>query len=165
LIQVILTFSYFFNKNYEFMNTHCLKKYTLIFASMMMFSLNLTASDLFDDVIFHVESNTQNATEPGLDCADIDLQDFEVKIALNGSAVVNSANFGAAANLNCDFQFSKDGRRTIEPELRFTQEGIQDVYFYIKGPSINATPMGPCPFEVNVLPQGGRIQSVKTSKF
>jgi len=146
------------------MNTHCLKKYTLIFVSMMIFSLNLSASDLFEDVIFHVEANVQNATEPGLDCEDVTPDNFMVKIGMSGEAIVNSTNFGAASNPNCDYDFSMD-RITIEPELQFSQPGIQDAYFHVNEGTGNATPMGACPFEVQILPARGRRIEWKKGKM
>lgn len=146
------------------MNTHCLKKYTLIFVSMMIFSFNLSASELFEDVIFHVEANTQNATEPGLDCADLTPTDFEVQMGMSGKAIVNSANFGAASNPNCDYDFSMD-QVTIEPELHFTQPGLKDAYFHVNQGTGNATPMGACPFEVNILPVRRRIREWKKGKM
>jgi len=147
------------------MNTHCLKKYTLAFVSMLIFSLNISASNLFEDVIFHVESNTKNATEPRLTCQDLTPQNFEVQIGLNGRAVVNSTNFGAVSNSNCDYDFSEDGNRlTAEPELQYSQPGIKDAYFHVNVGFANATPLRGCPFEINVLPLRRRI-GIKTAKY
>ena len=140
------------------MNTHCSKKYTLIFVSMMIFSLNLSASELFEDVIFHVEVNTQNATDPGAGCDDYRPQNFTVQMNANGKAVVNSAAFSAATNYpDCDFNFSNDGV-DIEPELEYGQPGIKDAYFHVLTGWGLATPVGSCPFEINVLALRRRIE-------
>ncbi len=146
------------------MNTHCLKKCTLIFVSMMIFSLNLSASGLFEDVIFHVEANTQNATEPGLTCSELTPTNFEVQIGMTGKAIVNSTNFGAVSNPNCDYDFSMD-RINTEPELHFSQPGIQDAYFHVNQGGGNATPMGACPFEVGILPLRRRRIEWKKGKM
>lgn len=147
------------------MNTHCLKKSTLIFVSMIIFSLNLSASELFEDVIFHVEANTQNATEPGLRCAEVTPVNFYRQMSMSGKAIVDSPSFGAATNPNCEYEFSMDYNGTAQSELQFTTPGIQDAYFYVKGPTANATPLGACPFEVNIIPIRGRKREMKKSSF
>lgn len=132
---------------------------------MMIFSLDLSASDLFEDVIFHVTTNTQNATEPGLDCSDLSPTDFKVQTGMNGKAIVNSTNFGAASNPNCNFEFSMNGGTISASELQFVQPGIKDAYFYVNGPTANATPLGACPFRVDILPLRGRKMEWKKGKM
>ncbi len=140
------------------MNTNFFKKYTLVFASMMIFSLQLSASELFEDVIFHIDSNTKNATDPSAGCDDYRPQNFTVTIGANGRAVVNSADFSAASNYpDCDFNFSNDGV-AVEPELEYVQPGIKDAYFHVLTGWGLATPVGSCPFEINVLPLRRRME-------
>ena len=140
------------------MDTHCIKKYALAFVSIVIFSLNLSASDLFEDVIFHVDADVQNATEPRLRCADVTPTNFNLQLGLNGEAVITSTNFGAASNPNCNYEFSKTSNGTPSPTLTYSMSGNHDAFFYILGPTANATSVGACPFDFSILP--ARIRDV-----
>jgi len=51
-----------------------------------------------------------------------------------------------------------DNDGTMSSDLIFVTSGNHDAFFYVLGPTANATPMGACPFDISVLP--ARIRDI-----
>lgn len=124
----------------------------LILTMIFLFSFESKAYELELDLnFFYAAGPVSSATEPGLRCNDLVPNGLILMLDPNSSGVVLDSDNFHSGDPDCDFGFAiPPNDSTFETSLTFSDPGTYNAFFYVLGPVANATPMGPCPFDISI---------------
>lgn len=136
----------------------------LFFLAIFLFSTNLQASENSIDIdFFYITGEVTTATGPGVRCNTVVVENLVITLETGVDAVLNNDNF-ITSHPDCQYGFSLPPNDTLyETELVFEDPGMYDAFFYILGATANATPVGPCPFNLTVTDQSSNAKEAKLS--